>query len=168
MSTAIDALPGGASAPAQTTPVNPLVPQAANVVAPAAITAASPAAVSAGTAANPAALTATNPAAPTAYAAVVNMTNPVTKTEGETLSAAHKTLRDEVATYELAISAAVVDLAAIRAEVVKLVTDVATHRTEINAIRAEYIKTNTDLAAARTALVSEIAALKTATLQASA
>src|SRR5688572_17782256 len=104
MPTAIDSLPGGASAPAQSPP-SISVPQAANVAAPSAITAASPAAVAAGTAANPAALTATNPAAPTAYSAVVNMTDPVTKAEGEAVSAALATLRGEVATYELAISA---------------------------------------------------------------
>lgn len=60
-------------------------------------------------------ITATNPAAPTAYAAVVNMTDPVTKAEGETMSAALATLRSEVATYETAISALVVDVAAILA-----------------------------------------------------
>lgn len=65
-------------------------------------------------------ITATNPAAPTAYAAVVNMTNPVTKTEGEAVSAALATLRGEVATYETAISALVVDVAAILAVLVPL------------------------------------------------
>lgn len=60
-------------------------------------------------------ITATNPAAPTAYAAVVNMTDPVTKAEGEAVSAALATLRSEVATYETAISALVVDVAAILA-----------------------------------------------------
>lgn len=57
--------------------------------------------------------TATNPAAPAAYSAVVNMTEPVAKAEGEAVSAALAALRDEVATYETAISALVVDVAAI-------------------------------------------------------
>lgn len=60
-------------------------------------------------------ITATNPAAPTAYSAVVNMTDPVTKAEGEAVSAGLATLRGEVATYETAISALVVDVAAILA-----------------------------------------------------
>jgi hypothetical protein len=60
-------------------------------------------------------ITATNPAAPTAYAAVVNMSDPVTKAQGEAVSAALATLRGEVATYETAISALVVDVAAILA-----------------------------------------------------
>lgn len=60
-------------------------------------------------------ITATNPAAPTAYSAVVNMTDPVTKAEGEAVSAALATLRGEVATYETAISALVVDVGAILA-----------------------------------------------------
>lgn len=103
------------------------------------ITGTAPAAAAAGTAANPAALTATNPTAPTAYAAVNNMTDPVTKAEGEAVSAALATLRNEVAAYELVISALVADLTAVRAEVVKLVTDVATRRTEINALRTALI-----------------------------
>lgn len=60
-------------------------------------------------------ITATNPTAPTAYSAVVNMTDPVTKAEGEAVSAALATLRGEVATYETAISALVVDVTAITA-----------------------------------------------------
>lgn len=60
-------------------------------------------------------ITATNPTAPAAYSAVVNMTDPVTKAEGEAVSAALAALRAEVATYETAISALVVDVAAILA-----------------------------------------------------
>lgn len=60
-------------------------------------------------------ITALNPAAPTAYTAVVNMTDPVTKAQGEAVSAALATLRSEVATYETAISALIVDVAAILA-----------------------------------------------------
>ena len=58
-------------------------------------------------------ITATDPTAPTAYSAVVNMSDPVAKAEGEAVSAALATLRSEVATYETAISALVVDVAAI-------------------------------------------------------
>jgi len=57
-------------------------------------------------------VTAANPAAPAAYSAVTNMTEPVAKAEGETLSAALEALRDEVALYELQISAIIVDNAA--------------------------------------------------------
>lgn len=71
--------------------------------------------------------TAVNPAAPTAYAAVVNMTNPVTKTEGEAVSAALATLRSEVATYETAISALVVDVAALNTLIASLRTALITH-----------------------------------------
>lgn len=60
-------------------------------------------------------ISATNPTAPTAYSAVTDMTAPVTKAEGEAVSAALATLRSEVATYETAISALVVDVAAILA-----------------------------------------------------
>lgn len=72
--------------------------------------------------ADPGALTATNPAAPTAYAAVVNMTDPVTKAEGEAVSAALATLRSEVATYEGVISALVVDVAAVRTALINLIS----------------------------------------------
>lgn len=72
--------------------------------------------------ADPAAITATNPTAPTAYSAVTNMTDPVTKAEGEAVSAALATLRGEVATYELAISALVTDLTEVRTAVVNLIT----------------------------------------------
>lgn len=61
------------------------------------------------------ALTATNPTAPAAYSAVTNMTDPVTKAEGEAVSAALAALRGTVATNETAISALVVDVAAIKA-----------------------------------------------------
>lgn len=55
-------------------------------------------------------LTATAPAAITAYAAVANMTNPVTKAEGEAVSAALATLRDEVAALREVVAACVTDL----------------------------------------------------------
>lgn len=72
--------------------------------------------------ADPAALTATNPTAPTAYAAVVNMTDPVAKAEGEAVSAALATLRSEVAAYEVILSAVVVDLAVLRTKQIALIT----------------------------------------------
>lgn len=56
-------------------------------------------------------LTATAPAAITNYAAVVNMTNPVTKTEGETFSAAMAVLEDEVTALRATVAACVTDLA---------------------------------------------------------
>ena len=93
-------------------------------------------------------ITATNPTAPTGYSAVVNMTNPVTKAEGEAVSAALATLVTEVGTYETAISALVVDVAAILAleavivqnqsdtaqKVIELVTAQAANRTAIVAL----------------------------------
>ena len=74
-----------------------------------------------------AAATATNPAAPTAYSALTNLTNPVTKTEGEALSAALATLRGEVATYETAISAVIVDVADIRTQLNLLIVKLKNH-----------------------------------------
>ena len=76
--------------------------------------------------ADPAALTATNPTAPSAYAAVVNMTDPVTKAEGEAVSAALATLRSEVAAHELVLSAAVVDLGVLRTSLIALITSLET------------------------------------------
>ncbi len=55
-------------------------------------------------------LTATAPATITDYTAVVNMTNPVTKTEGETLSAALATLESEVTALRATVAACVTDL----------------------------------------------------------
>lgn len=121
------------------TPDNAQIGNAA-VADPGAITSATPAAAAAGTAANPGAVT--------NYPAVVNMTDPVTKAEGEAVSAALALLEDEVT--------------AIRAEVVKLVTDMATRRTEINAVRAELIAANVDIAAVRTKLIALLTALENA------
>lgn len=81
------------------------------------------------TATAPASATATNPSAPAAYAAVVNMTEPVAKAEGEAVSAALATLRGEVATYETAISALVVDCADLRTKLAAAVVDLGTLRT---------------------------------------
>jgi predicted RecA/RadA family phage recombinase len=55
-------------------------------------------------------LTATAPAAITDYTAVTDMTNPVTKTEGETLSAALATLESEVTALRGTVAACVTDL----------------------------------------------------------
>ncbi len=55
-------------------------------------------------------LTATAPAAITNYAAVVNMTNPVTKTEGEAVSAALAVLENEVTALQVTVAACVTDL----------------------------------------------------------
>ncbi len=77
--------------------------------------------------------TAANPAAPTAYSSV-STTNPVTNTEGDAISAALKTLRDEVALYELQISAIIVDDLAQDVAIDALATDVAAIRTELVAL----------------------------------
>ena len=71
--------------------------------------------------------TATNPTAPAAYAAVTNMTASVTKAEGEAVSAALAALRAEVATYELAISALIVDVADIRTQFNDALAKLKTH-----------------------------------------
>lgn len=55
-------------------------------------------------------VTAAAPAEVTAYAAVVNMSEPVAKAEGEAVSAALKTLRDEVAALQIVIAALVTDV----------------------------------------------------------
>ena len=55
-------------------------------------------------------LTSTAPAAVAAYAAVVNMTNPVTKAEGEAVSAALAALRDSVEAQRAKIAALVTDV----------------------------------------------------------
>lgn len=55
-------------------------------------------------------LTATAPVAPDAYAAVVNMTAPVAKAEGEAVSAALANLREEVAALTTVVAACVTDL----------------------------------------------------------
>lgn len=89
------------------------------------------------TATAPAAATATNPSAPTAYSAVVNMTDPVTKAEGEAVSAALATLRNEVATYETAISALVVDTADLRTKLAAAIVDLGTLRTAHQALLGE-------------------------------
>jgi len=92
--------------------------------------------------------TATNPAAPTAYSAAT-LTDPVTKTEGEAISAALATLRGEVATYELAISA--------------LVVDVATRRTEINGVNTALIALAADVDDIRTQFNELLDSLRGAT-----
>lgn len=56
-------------------------------------------------------LTATAPSAITDYGAVTDMTNPVTKTEGETFSAAMAALEDEVTSLRATVAACVTDLA---------------------------------------------------------
>lgn len=55
-------------------------------------------------------LTTTAPAAVAAYAAVVNMTNPVTKTEGEAVSAALATLRNSVEAQRANLATVTTDL----------------------------------------------------------
>lgn len=57
-------------------------------------------------------LTVVAPAEITAYAAVVNMSEPVAKAEGEAVSAALKTLRDEVAALRIIVASCVTDLTA--------------------------------------------------------
>lgn len=81
------------------------------------------------TATAPSGATATNPTAPTAYSALSNLTDPVTKTEGEAISAALATLRGEVAAYELVISALVVDNADLRTKLAAAIVDLAAIRT---------------------------------------
>ncbi len=55
-------------------------------------------------------LTATSPSAITNYTAVVNMTDPVAKAEGEAVSAALATLQDEVTLLRATVDACVTDL----------------------------------------------------------
>lgn len=76
--------------------------------------------------------TATNPAAPTAYSAHASGAVPVTSnaaTDLDTTAAALATLRGEVATYETAISALILDVDALR----NAVRDIAN---KVNQIRA--------------------------------
>ena len=78
------------------------------------------------------AVTASNPSAPTNDDAVTNMTDPVTKTEGEAVSAALSTLEDEVTAYEVDIGEIIVDNAATLVELDDLADDVALIRTGLN------------------------------------
>jgi hypothetical protein len=91
-------------------------------------------------------ITATNPAAPTAYAAVVNMTDPVTKAEGEAVSSALATLRGEVATYETAISALVVDVAAILALLAVMTQNQSDTAQKVIELVAQYNQLRADIA----------------------
>lgn len=89
------------------------------------------------TAEAPAAATAENPTAPTAYSAVVNMSEPVAKAEGEAVSAALATLVTEVGTYETAISALIVDAADLRTQLTAAVVDLGALRTAHQALLDE-------------------------------
>lgn len=86
-------------------------------------------------------LTATSPAAITNYAAVVNMTDPVAKAEGEAVSAALATLEDEVTALRVTVAACVTDLTVqnqndsdLAQKVIELVTAQAANRTAIVAL----------------------------------
>ena len=70
--------------------------------------------------------TATNPAAPTAYSAHASGATPVLSnaaTDLDTTAAALATLRGEVATYETAISALIVDVADVKSLVNSVIDD---------------------------------------------
>ena len=76
------------------------------------------------------AATATNPAAPTAYSAHASGATAVTSnaaTDLDTTAAALATLRGEVATYEIAISALIVDVADIRTKFNSVLAKLKTH-----------------------------------------
>ena len=80
--------------------------------------------------ADPAAITATNPDAPTAYTAHSSGSTPVTSdaaTDLDTTAAALETLRDEVATYETAISALVADVTELRTAIVAIIAALEAH-----------------------------------------
>lgn len=108
------------------------------------------------TAVTSAALTATNPTAPTAFAPPTpGGSTPVVSaaaTDLDTVAAAVKTLRDEVAAYELVISAIVVDITAQKTEQDKLVTDLAA---AVAAVRETAAKQNAALAKLRLAGIIE-------------
>lgn len=106
--------------------------QGTNVVDATAATASNPTA--------PAALSAANPAAPTAFTAA-DISATYVEAEVQVLADAIETLRDEVALYELQISALIADNVAARAEVITyevaisaLILDVAEIRTKFNAV----------------------------------
>lgn len=87
-------------------------------------------------------LTATAPAAITNYTAVVNMTDPVTKAEGEAVSAALATLENEVTALQVTVAACVTDLTVqnqndsdLAQKVIELVATQAQNRTAIVALQ---------------------------------
>ncbi|OFW05653.1 MAG: hypothetical protein A3H96_11370 [Acidobacteria bacterium RIFCSPLOWO2_02_FULL_67_36] len=86
-------------------------------------------------------LTAAAPAAITNYAAVVNMTDPVAKAEGEAVSAALATLENEVTALQVTVAACVTDLTVqnqndsdLAQKVIELVTAQAADRAAIVAL----------------------------------
>ena len=116
------------------------------------------------------AVTGTNPTAPTDYTALTNYTDPVTKAEGETLSAALATLADEAIAMEIIQSAMVVDDAAQKVVIDQNVVDVAAQKveldkliTDVGLIRAEVIKLVADIAAVDTGTLVKADATVTAT-----
>ena len=120
-------------------------------------------------------ITAVNPSAPTAYSADASMTDPVTKAQGEAVSAALATLRGEVATYETAISALVVDVGAILTlltvmvqnqsdvaqKIIEMITDSADVKNNFADLAAMVDKHTVDNLAIRTTLEALKASLET-------
>ncbi len=122
----------------------------ATAVASAALTASNPAA--------PAALTAANPAAPTAFTAPVTGSAITVSTNDAadltTIGDALKVLRDEVALYELQISALIADADAARTEQISYEVAISALIVDIAAQKAEQDKLVTDMASIRTELVA--------------
>ena len=106
-------------------------------------------------------LTATAPAAITNYAAVVAMTDPVTKAEGEAVSLALATLEDEVSALRVTVAACVTDLTVqnqndsdLAQKVMELVTAQAADRLAIIALTDGLAKTIELVNAVRAALTT--------------
>ena len=117
------------------------------------------AAAAAGATAGAPAVTATSPAvtssnagAVTDYTALTNYTDPVTKAEGETLSAAVATLADEAIDVNATVTELVTDMAESKTSVDEVIADnvatlaeLAKLLTDVNAIRVEVNKLVTDV-----------------------
>ena len=112
-------------------------------------------------------LTATAPAGITNYTAVVNMTNPVTKAEGEAVSAALATLQDETTLLSAIVGALVTDGTVqnqndsdLASKIIELVTRDVVHAQNISDVAQKAIELVTAQAADRTAIVALTDAVK--------
>ena len=112
-------------------------------------------------------LTATAPAVITNYAAVVNMTNPVTKGEGEAVSAALATLENEVTALRGTVAACVTDVTVqnqndsdLAQKIIELVTRDAVHAQNVSDVAQKAIELVTAQAADRAAIVALTDAVK--------
>lgn len=117
-------------------------------------------------------LTATAPAAITNYTAVVNMTDPVTKAEGEAVSAALATLEDEVTALRGTVAAAVTDLGVqnqndsdLAQKVIQLVTLAGTAQDNLKELTTRQAENRTAIVALTDA-VKELSTKQNATLAA--